>query len=105
MTIYKWLLFDADGTLFDYDEIGFAKPAAEFFDIAFKEMGDPARKDVMIIGDSLTSDMAGGIEYGIDTCWYNPHQIKNESKNNITCEISELQEILKIVNDMSQRQA
>ena len=79
------------------DEIGAAKPAAEFFDIAFKAMGEPDKKDVMIIGDSLTSDMAGGIKYGIDTCWYNPNKTQNTTSMNITYEIFELYELFKIV--------
>jgi YjjG family noncanonical pyrimidine nucleotidase len=81
------------------DEVGFAKPATEFFDIAFKTIGQPSKKDVMIIGDSLTSDMAGGMKYGIDTCWYNPHQVKNERNVNITYEIFDLHELLKMLSD------
>ena len=81
------------------DEVGFAKPAAEFFDTAFITMGRPVKEDVIIIGDSLTSDMTGGIKYGIDTCWYNPSQVQNENNLNITYEITELPELLKITDD------
>ena len=80
------------------EEVGVAKPAAEFFDIAFNKMGHPPKKDVIIIGDSLTSDMAGGINYGIDTCWYNRNKIKNENDLNITYEIYELCTLLKIAD-------
>ena len=83
------------------DEIGTAKPATDFFDIAFKAMGEPDKKDVMIIGDSLTSDMAGGIKYGIYTCWYNPNNTQSTTNINITYEISELNELLKIVKTPS----
>jgi len=65
--------------------------------MAFKAMSRPDKKDVMIIGDSLTSDMAGGINYGIDTCWFNPCNNLNESKIKVSYEISELQELLSIV--------
>ena len=54
------------------DEIGIAKPHAGFFDEAFRRMGDPAREQVLLVGDSLTSDIAGGAAYGIDTCWFCP---------------------------------
>jgi len=81
------------------DEVGFAKPATEFFDTAFTSMGQPAKEDVMIIGDSLTSDMTGGVKYQIDTCWYNPSKVQNENNLNITYEIIELQELLKITDD------
>lgn len=54
------------------DEVGVAKPAAEIFDVAFERAGHPARDRVAIVGDSLTSDMAGGRAYGITTVWLNP---------------------------------
>ncbi|MGD0878394.1 MAG: YjjG family noncanonical pyrimidine nucleotidase [Anaerolineales bacterium] len=53
------------------EEMGVAKPAVGFFEAVFREIGFPAKSDVLIIGDSLTSDMQGGINYGIDTCWFN----------------------------------
>ena len=54
------------------EEMGVAKPYAGFFEAVFREIGHPAKAEVLIIGDSLTSDMQGGINYGIDTCWFNP---------------------------------
>ncbi len=53
-------------------EVGVAKPAADFFDVAFRAMGNPSKEQTLLIGDSLSSDMQGGLNYGIDTCWYNP---------------------------------
>ena len=58
--------------IFISEEMGIAKPAAGFFEAVFHEIGQPPKADVLIIGDSLTSDMQGGINYGIDTCWFNP---------------------------------
>ena len=58
--------------IFISEEIGAAKPEKGFFDIVFREIGNPPRHKVLIIGDSLTSDMRGGVNYGIDTCWFNP---------------------------------
>ncbi len=55
-------------------EVGAAKPGSEIFDITFDQLGNPARSGAVMIGDSLRSDMAGGKNYGIDTCWYNPRQ-------------------------------
>lgn len=54
------------------EEVGVAKPDPAIFDVAFARMGQPAKAEVLIIGDSLSSDMQGGLNYGIDTCWYNP---------------------------------
>lgn len=54
------------------EEVGAAKPDPRIFDAAFARMGHPDRREVLIIGDSPTSDIAGGRDYGIATCWYNP---------------------------------
>jgi YjjG family noncanonical pyrimidine nucleotidase len=52
-------------------ELGVAKPEAGIFDAAFEKMGNPSKTSVLMIGDSLSADMQGGIRYGIDTCWCN----------------------------------
>ena len=57
------------------EEVGSAKPHRAIFDAAFARMGMPATSEVLMIGDSLSSDIAGGIGYGLDTCWYNPHEL------------------------------
>jgi YjjG family noncanonical pyrimidine nucleotidase len=54
-------------------EVGTAKPGSEIFDITFDLMGRPSKADVLMVGDSLSSDIRGGSEFNIDTCWYNPH--------------------------------
>ena len=53
-------------------EEGVAKPSPAIFDIALRRMGGPEPREVLLIGDSLSSDVRGGVDYGIDTCWYNP---------------------------------
>jgi 5'-nucleotidase len=53
-------------------EIGLAKPDPAYFAHAHREMNMPAKDRVMVVGDSLFSDMHGGITYGFRTCWYNP---------------------------------
>ena len=75
------------------DEIGYAKPDPRIFDAAFAQMGNPAKTEVLIIGDSLSSDMQGGVNYNIDTCWFNP---QNKPLNGlpITYEIQQLAELL-----------
>ena len=54
-------------------EVGVAKPGAEIFDLTLESLGHPDKGTTLMIGDSLSSDMAGGIAYGIDTCWYAAH--------------------------------
>lgn len=66
--------------VFDYvfisEEVGYEKPNREYFEFVLKEVGIQSVEDVLIIGDSLTSDIKGGLNMGIDTCWYNPSNIK-----------------------------
>lgn len=80
------------------EEIGAAKPQAAFFDLAFARTGNPSKSDVLIIGDSLSSDMQGGVNYGIDTCWFNPNHEQRPSELKIIHEIKALPELLEIVN-------
>jgi 2-haloacid dehalogenase len=54
------------------EDIGFEKPSIKFFDAVRANIPDYYPDETIIIGDSLTSDMQGGINAGIDTCWYNP---------------------------------
>lgn len=79
------------------EEIGFAKPSVEYFDYTFDKIGNPNKKDVLIVGDSLSSDIRGGINYGIDTCWYNPSKAGNSNNLKIIFEIEKLEQIIQII--------
>ena len=79
------------------EEIGFAKPKSEFFDFTFQKFNNPSKKDVIIIGDNLNSDIKGGLDYGIDACWFNPAKAKNINGIIPTYEISNLNELKKIL--------
>jgi 2-haloacid dehalogenase len=52
---------------------GSPKPHTGFFDYAFERMGDHRRETMLVIGDSLSSDIKGANNAGIPCCWYNPH--------------------------------
>ncbi len=73
------------------------KPAREIFDYAFEKFGITDKSSVLMVGDSLTSDMKGGEDYGIDTCWYNPSLKENTTDVNLTYEVENLLQILEIV--------
>jgi len=79
------------------EEVGAAKPQAAFFDAAFERTGHPDNSDVLIIGDSLTSDIKGGVDYGLDTCWYNPTAEPRPDSLPITYEIRHLCELPEIL--------
>jgi len=61
------------------ESIGFQKPQTEIFDYAFNKLQISHEFNVLMVGDSLTSDIQGGINYGIDTCWFNPKFKKNKT--------------------------
>lgn len=79
------------------EEVGVAKPDPAIFDLAFDRIGRPPRSSVLVVGDSLTSDVAGGIAAGIDTCWYNPAGVANGHGVEPTYEIRALADLLEIV--------
>ncbi len=79
------------------EEIGAAKPSTEFFDTTFEVIGHPPKDQVLVIGDSLSSDIAGGARYGLDTCWVNPNGLQPELELEITYQVREVQELLRIL--------
>jgi len=79
------------------EEIGFAKPKKEIFDFTFNLLNNPEKESAIIIGDNLTSDIKGGVNYGIDTCWINPTKAENPTEIVPTFEISDLKELKKIL--------
>lgn len=59
------------------EEIGVQKPHRAFYDHAFELMNYPSKSEVMIIGDSLSSDIQGGLDYKIRTCWFDRKKVGN----------------------------
>ena len=66
------------GRLFISGEIGYAKPDVRFFDAVLSTIGIRDRRTVLVIGDSLTSDMAGAIGAGLDCCYLSPDGKKHD---------------------------
>jgi 2-haloacid dehalogenase len=83
------------------DEIGVAKPHAGFFDHVFDKINFPEKEKVMIIGDSLSSDIRGGNDYGIDTCWLNLNGKVAPEDNVPTFTIEKLEELQGIISSGS----
>jgi 2-haloacid dehalogenase len=75
------------------EEIGTAKPAKEFFDTAFARLGNPSKREVLMIGDGWASDIQGAVQYGIDACWYNPGRKPRPGGSEIIREIASLREL------------
>jgi len=81
--------------IFISEEIGHPKPDKEFFQYVFQEL--PYKESSIIIGDSLTSDIKGGNDFGIDTCWFNPNKCTNKSRIIPTYEINDLGDLRSIL--------
>ena len=80
-------IFDA---VFISENVGFEKPNKEFFDYVFASLGITDKSEAIIIGDSLTSDILGGVNSGIDTCWFNPSHKPNSLSLPVTYEIDDI---------------
>lgn len=75
-------------------EVDTAKPGAQIFDLAFEALDWPPKGSALMIGDSLSSDMAGGADYGIATCWFNPDGHPVRGAVQIDHEITTLNQLL-----------
>lgn len=79
------------------DEIKIAKPNPEIFSHTLKNISHDNKSTVLMIGDSLSSDIKGGHNFGIDTCWFNPDNKVNSSSIIPTYEISNLLQIKELL--------
>lgn len=55
------------------EQVGAEKPSPAFFDAVLQEIGSYPKDEILVVGDSLTSDMQGGVWAGLRCCWYNPN--------------------------------
>lgn len=81
------------------EDVGAAKPDPMIFDLAFERIGNPARKDVLMVGDGLATDIKGGNDYGLDTCWFNPHGQPGDEAIAPRYEITRFGEIIDIIEN------
>ena len=95
-------MYDCFAHCFISSAVGAAKPARAFFDFCFDTLKQNGFPDLtpdacIIIGDSLTSDMAGGLAYGMQTCLYTKTPRTAEETAGITYVVSSLDEIKRIL--------
>lgn len=81
--------------------IGYPKPQREYFDACFAQMPGITREECILVGDSITSDMQGGINAGVATCWYNPERLPAPPSLLIDYEIHDLRELPQILQENS----
>lgn len=79
------------------EEVGFEKPDVRFFEAVAKSISDFDARRALVVGDSLSSDMRGGVAAGIDTCWYNPKGSTPPADLPITYTVQSWGEILSLL--------
>ncbi|MBQ0084222.1 MAG: YjjG family noncanonical pyrimidine nucleotidase [Clostridiales bacterium] len=82
--------------VFVSEAVGAPKPEKEYFDFVFANIKEKDKSKILIIGDSLTSDIKGGINAGIDTCFYNRKGKTSDVKP--TYEIENITDLIKMLD-------
>lgn len=80
--------------IFISDIVGYEKPDKRFFDYVLNEFRQFYKDEILIVGDSLSSDMTGGNRAGIKCCWYNPDKNPLTSDVKIDYEITDLFDVI-----------
>ena len=88
--------------LFISEEIGSSKPSEKFFNACVERLNGKLEQniqpgEIMIIGDSLSSDMAGGLCFGMQTCFYNPNKKSIIGEMKLNYQVTSLLEIKNIL--------
>jgi 2-haloacid dehalogenase len=78
--------------------IGFQKPHVLYFEYVFTHIPQVEKSRILIIGDSISADIAGGNNTGIDSCWFNKSGEINNTEIKPTYEIRKLSELNKYIN-------
>lgn len=81
------------------ENIGIAKPHPDIFEHAINNLGVFNKDEILMIGDNLNSDIKGGINYNIDTCWYNPNKLENKTDLKPTYEVCDYTELRSLLLD------
>lgn len=79
--------------IFVSEDAGSQKPQKEYFDYCFSRIPDPNPERMLLVGDSLHSDIKGGAGAGTYTCWYNPRRRPREEGIRVDYEIRRLEEL------------
>ena len=75
------------------EQVGHAKPHPAIFDYALEQMGNPVRERVLMVGDNPASDILGGMNSGMATCWLNEHNRELPEGITPTWQVASLREL------------
>ena len=84
--------------IFISEDIGKPKPFPEFFEYVFKALPGIPPERMLITGDTLEADVRGGLDAGMDACWFNPSGLENYLELPLTYEIRSLSELAAILD-------
>ncbi|WP_100752618.1 pyrimidine 5'-nucleotidase [Vibrio salilacus] len=79
------------------EQVGVAKPDQAIFNHALEKMGTPCKSKVLMVGDNQHSDILGGINFGIETCWLNHQGVEQDSNISPNYTVSSLHELKDIL--------
>lgn len=85
--------------IFISEELGVPKPDQIFFDKCLERIEEKNKENILVVGDSLSSDIKGGVLAGLKTCWYRPEGTENTSEWIPDYEINDLHQIYDILED------
>ena len=88
---------EMEGEMLVSQEVGAAKPDPRMLEIAMERAGVRDRRRVLVLGDSLTSDMKAACNAGMDSCWINRRGLPRSENLKVTYEIRGLDEVLGIL--------
>ena len=80
--------------VFISEQLQTQKPDALFYEKIGQQIDGYSKEKTLMIGDSLTADIQGGNNAGIDTIWYNPHHLENNTQAQLTYEVDSYQDLL-----------
>ena len=83
--------------VFISEDVGFEKPDCRYFEFVASSVNAFSKETTLIVGDSLSSDIRGGINFGIDTCWYNPKGNPVPDGMEITYLVKDFEEIKSLI--------
>lgn len=78
--------------------VGVAKPNAKIFEYAFEQIGDIDKSQILMVGDTLSSDILGANGVGIDSCWFNHIGENNTTEIKPTYEITDIKQLITIAS-------
>jgi len=94
----KSMLLEYFDDVFISEDVGYQKPDVRFFEYVYDRIGMPKKDEMIILGDSKTSDIQGGINFGITTCWFNKYGFDKYPNVTADYEIDKLMDFFKVIN-------